>query len=129
MRSAHDTEVNMSALDPRPNGTAYDLFPDTMPPIVAAFWPTVGTRADEALQALLTASQNQADYWQGWRLAAYIKELEYCGWKFIKRDILRPGCRRPITEYTIDRTDPSTAAAIASRQKGAIDLTPARVPA
>ncbi len=125
MRSAHTTEVNMSALDPRPYVTAYDLFPDTLPPVVPARWPTVGTRADEALQALLIAPQNQADYWQGWRLAAYIKELEYLGWAFLKRDISRPRCRRQITEYRIDRTDPSSAAALASRQKGSI--TPAMV--
>jgi hypothetical protein len=33
----------------------------------------------------------------------------------------RPRCRRPIVEYSLDRTDPSTAAALASRQKGSID--------
>jgi len=113
----------MSALDSRPNHTVNDLFPETLPPVVTAFWPTIGTRADDALQALLIAPQNQADYWQGWRLAAYVKELEYLGWAFLKRDISRPGCRRSITEYRIDRTDPSTAAALASRQKGAIDFT------
>ena len=32
-------------------------------------------------------------------------------------------CRRPITEYELDRTDPGTAAALASRQKGSIDPT------
>lgn len=100
-----------------------DLFPDSLPPVTPALWPTRGTRADEAMQALLAGPQNQADYWHGWRLAAYVKELEYDGWAFIKRDITRPRCRRPITEYTLDHTDPSTAAALASRQKGAIDLT------
>lgn len=123
MRSAHPTEVTVSALDPRHNHTANDLFPDTLPPVVAALWPTRGTRADEAWQAIYQGPQNQADYWQGWRLAAYVKELEYLGWRFIKRDITRPGCRRAITEYQIDRTDPSTAAALASRQMGSIDLT------
>lgn len=93
------------------------LFPELEPPVVAAFWPTPGTRADEALQALIVAPQNQADYWMGWRLAAYVKDLEYDGWRFIKRDIAKPNCRRPITEYHLDRADPGTAAALASRQK------------
>lgn len=100
-----------------------DLFPDSLPPVTPACWPTSGTRADEAMQALLAGPQNQADYWQGWRLAAYVKELEYDGWAFIKRDITRPRCRRPIVEYSLDRTDPSTAAALASRQIGGIDAS------
>lgn len=123
MRSAHPTKVNMSALDPRHNDTASDLFPDTLPPVTPALWPTRGTRADEALQAMQQGPQNQADYWQGWRLAAYVKELEYLGWAVLKRDISRPRCRRSITEYRIDRTDPSTAAALASRQMGSIDAS------
>lgn len=95
-----------------------DLFPELLPPVAAARWPNRGTRNDEAMQALLTGPQNQADYWRGWRLAAYVKELEYNGWAFLKRDILRPGCRREITEYELDRTNPGTAAALASRQNG-----------
>lgn len=93
-----------------------DLFPDTLPPVTPATWPTKGSRADEALQALLTTPQNQADYWQGWRLSAYVKELEYLGWSFIKFDIQRPGCRRAITEYRIDRACPAVSAALARTQ-------------
>jgi hypothetical protein len=115
MRSAHLTEVEVSALEPRHNHTANDLFPETLPPVVAALWPTRGTRADEALQALLQSPQNQADYWIGWRLAAYVQSLEDDGWCFITRDIIKPGCRRAIKEYKLDRTDPSTAAALAAR--------------
>lgn len=110
-----------SAPNKRHFNPSADLFPESLPPVVAALWPTRGTRADEALQAAIIGPVNQADYWQGWRLAAYIKELEYDGWAFIKRDITRPGCRRAIKEYAVDRTDPSTAAALASRQKGIID--------
>lgn len=123
MKNARPQTTEASALDKRHFNPDTDLFPDTLPPVVAALWPTRGTRADEALQALQQGPQNQADYWQGWRLAAYVKDLEYLGWAFLKRDITRPRCRRPITEYTLDHTDPSTAAALASRQKGAIDLT------
>jgi len=116
MRSARPTEVNASALEPRRHDTRPDLFPDTLPPIAAATWPKLGTRADEAVNALLTGPQNQADYrGHGWRLAAYIQQLEDRGWRFITREIMRPGCRRPIAEYRIDRGDPGTAAALAAR--------------
>ena len=123
MKNARPQTTEASALDKRHSNPTADLFPDSLPPVVAALWPTRGTRADEALQAMQQGPQNQADYWQGWRLAAYVKELEYLGWAFLKRDISRPRCRRSITEYRIDRTDPSTAAALASRQMGSIDLT------
>ncbi len=115
MKRARTQNTGTSALDKRHYNPSAPLFPEIEPPVVAAFWPATGTRADEALQALLTGPQNQADYWYGWRLAAYVKELEYDGWRFIKRDILKPGCRRVITEYELDRTDPGTAAALASR--------------
>lgn len=123
MKTLDLPEEKPSALDKRHFNPTADLFPDSLPLVSAALWPTGGTRADEALKALIEGPQNQADYWQGWRLAAYVKELEYDGWAFIKRDIARPRCRRPITEYSLDRTDPSTAAALASRQMGNIDLT------
>ena len=121
MKNARPQNTEASALDKRHFNPTDDLFPELLPPVVAALLPTRGTRADEALQAAIVGPINQADYWIGWRLAAYIKELEYDGWAFIKRDIIKPGCRRPITEYTIDRTDPSTAAALASHQNGSID--------
>jgi hypothetical protein len=123
MKNARPQTTEASALDKRHFNPTADLFPDSLSPVVAALWPTRGTRADEALQAMQQGPQNQADYWQGWRLAAYVKDLEYLGWAFLKRDITRPRCRRPITEYAIDRTDPSTAAALASRQKGKIDAS------
>ena len=87
--------------------------------MLPAYWPKPGTRADEALQSLLAGPVNQADYWQSWRLGASVKSLQYDGWAFIKRDIVKPGCRRAITEYSLDLSDPSTAAALESRQKGA----------
>lgn len=115
MKTPAPTEVKASALEQRHFNPIADLFPESLPPVTPALWPTRGTRADEALQALISAPQNQADYWQGWRLAAYVKELEYDGWAFIKRDISRPGCRRSITEYRIDRADPGTSAALIAR--------------
>ena len=123
MTTPSNQTASESAPSKRHSNPLSDLFPESFPPVVPAFWPAAGTRADEALKALLTAPQNQADYWHGWRLAAYIRELIDLGWCFIKSDIIKPGCRRPITEYAIDRTDPGTAAALASLQKGSIDPT------
>jgi hypothetical protein len=112
-------EVDKTGNNKRSYSTpSLDLFPESLPPVTPAHWPAAGTRADDVLQALLCGPVNQADYWQSWRLGASIKTLQYDGWAFIKRDILKPGCRAPITEYTLDRSDPGTAAALASRQKG-----------
>ncbi len=123
MKNARPQKTGTSALDSL-NNTPTDLFPDTLPPVTPARIPTPGTRAAEALQALLTGSQNQAEYeGMGWRLAAYVQTLEDYGWCILSRPITRPRCRRPIAEYTLDRTDPSTAAALASRQMGSVDLT------
>jgi hypothetical protein len=100
-----------------------DLFPELLPPVLPARLPKKGTRNGEALEAFLSGPQNQAEYESSWRLGAIVKSLQYDGWAFIKRDINKPGCRRPITEYALDRSDPSTTAALALRQKGSIDLT------
>lgn len=123
MKNARPQKTGTSALDSL-NNTPTDLFPDTLPPVTPARIPTPGTRAAEALQALLTGPQNQADYeGMGWRLAAYVQSLQDTGWGINSRPITRPGCRKAIAEYSLDRTDPSTAAALASRQMGGIDLT------
>lgn len=101
----------------RKHSITLDFWPESLPCVVPALWPTPGTRAAEALQALQTGPQNQADYPYGWRLAASVKSLEYDGWRFTKRDILRAGCRRAITEYALDRQDPSTADALANKAR------------
>lgn len=122
-KNARPQNTGTSALDSL-NHNATDLFPETLPPIVPARIPTPGTRAAEALQALIHAPQNQAEYeGMGWRLAAYVQTLEDYGWGIVSNSITRPGCRRPIAEYRLDRADPRTAAALASRQTGQIDLT------
>jgi hypothetical protein len=82
---------------------------------VAAFWPAPGTRAAEALDALLTGPQNQADYRRGWRLAAYVNALRNDGWGILSRLIVKPGCRREIAEYQLDYRDLGTIAALKSR--------------
>ena len=118
MRSARHTEVQASALEPRRNDTASDLFPDTLPPVTPACWPNEGTRAAAALEALIAGPQNQADYRPGWRLAAYVQSLEYDGWRIRSRLFKHPRCACPIAEYTLDRQDPATAAALAKRKQG-----------
>ncbi len=101
----------------RKHSITLDFWPESLPGVVPALSPTPGTRAAEALEAFETGPQNQAEYPHGWRLAAYVKSLEYDGWRFTKRDILRPGCRRAITEYTLDRQHPGTAAALAKKAR------------
>ena len=123
MRSARPAEANASALEPRRNDTASDLFPDTLPPVTPACWPKEGTRAAAALEALIAGPQNQCDYQPGWRLAAYVQSLEYDGWCIRSRLFKHPRCARPIAEYSLDRQDPATAAALAKR-KQAGGITP-----
>ena len=100
-----------------------DLFPESLPVVAIAVWPNPHTRAGEVLAAALAGPVNQYDYRGHWRLAASIQHIEDDGWCFIAREVIRPNCRRPIAEYSIDRTDPATAAALASRQKGLVDPT------
>jgi hypothetical protein len=123
MRSARPTEVKASALEPRRNDTVSDLFPDALPAATPAIWPTAGTRKADALAALIAGPQNQCDYQPGWRLAAYVQSLEYDGWCIRSRLFKHPRCARPIAEYTLDRQDPATAAALAKR-KQAGGITP-----
>ena len=107
-----------SALDKRRNDTAPDLFPDTLPAATPAIWPTAGTRKSDALEALIAGPQNQCDYRPGWRLAAYVRSLKDDGWGIRSRLIAHPRCRPLIAEYTLDRQDPATAAALDKRKQG-----------
>ena len=109
MKKRPTPKKKSSALDKPRHYNAQDLFPETLPPVEAASWPNDNTRAYEALQALLTGPQNQADYRDGWA--------------FCKRDIRRSHCRSTITEYALDRQHPATAAALQARQqRGSISL-------
>lgn len=118
MKNARPTEVKASALSQRRNHTAQDLFPDTLPPVVPAAWPTEGTRAHDALLALMGGPINQCDYAPGWRLAAYVQDLEYRGWRILSRLFKHPRCKPLIAEYSLDFQDPATAAALAMRSEG-----------
>ena len=118
MRSARPAEANASALEPRRNDNPSDLFPDTLPAATPAIWPTAGTRKSDALEALIAGPQNQCDYRPGWRLAAYVRSLKDDGWGIRSRLIAHPRCRPLIAEYTLDRQDPATAAALDKRKQG-----------
>lgn len=118
MRSARPAEANASALEPRRNDNPSDLFPDTLPAATPAIWPTEGTRKADALEALIAGPQNQCDYRPGWRLAAYVRSLKDDGWGIRSRLIAHPRCRPLIAEYTLDRQDPATAAALDKRKQG-----------
>jgi hypothetical protein len=108
-----DLSEEMPSAPNKRNSTPLRGTPQEVLPVVPAQWPRSRTRADEALQALLTGPQNQYDFRSGgWRLAANVQKLEDLGWRFFTREIMRPGCRKTIKEYRVDRTDPGTAAAL-----------------
>lgn len=115
MKNAQLPEGKLSALCKRNSNAIADLFADSLPAFPAPIWPTKGTRAYEALTALIKGPQNQADYFDGWRLAAYVKSLEYLGWRIVSNHIARPNCRKPISEYRLDITDPGVKSAIAGK--------------
>ncbi len=80
-----------------------DLFPDTLPPF-APRRPEPGTLPSEVLARLLTGERlTQVSFgFHGWRLAAYIKELDYLGWPIRRCSVPRPkscGSGRPVKEY------------------------------
>ena len=118
MENARPQNTRTSAPDKRNHNPSAPLLPELEPPVFVAVWPSPCTRADEALQALIKGPLNQADYWRGWRLAAYVKSLGYDGWAIKSRLIVKPGCRREIAEYELDRADPGTAAALELRDIG-----------
>ena len=99
----------------RKQPTDFDLFPDSLPPVTPAIWPMPGTRAAEALRALLCGPVNQAEYAHGRRLAASVYALSADGWAIDATSITRPGCRAPIALYSLNRDDPSTRAALDSK--------------
>lgn len=102
---------------PPANVITGDLFPESIPPVPPATWPRAGSRAYEALQALLRGPVNQAEYFDGWRLAASVRALKDDGWDVYAVPILRPGCRREIAEYRLHLDGPATRAALATRER------------
>lgn len=118
MKNARPQTTGTSALTQRNSTPPNDLFPDTLPPIAPATWPKDGTIEQDVLNRLCAGPLTQADYSESWRLAAYVLELANRGWRINRKDVIRHGFRTPITEYSLDRTDPRTAAALLQRQEG-----------
>lgn len=80
-----------------------DLFPETLPAFAPA-WPAPETLPGQALARMLSGERlTQISFgFHGWRLAAYVKELDYLGWPVRKSDVHCPagyGHGRPIAEY------------------------------
>lgn len=122
MKNARPQTTEASALDKCHSNATGDLFPELLPTVAPAIWPTAGTQADNTLRSLLRApALTQADYRHSWRLAAYVNCLRNAGWAIGSRLVSAPNGNAHISEYTLDRAEPRTAAALATRQAGKID--------
>ena len=106
MKNARTTEAVTSAKSqgnyiPQQDGQQQELFER---PAVNPRWPTPGTLAYEALARMLSGERlTQISFgFHGWRLAAYIKELQYLGWSVCKGEVTAPAeykTGKPIREY------------------------------
>ena len=106
MKNARTTEAVTSAKSqgnyiPQQDGQQQELFER---PAVNPRWPTPGTLAYEALARMLSGERlTQISFgFHGWRLAAYVKELQYLGWSVCKGEVAAPAAhktRKPIREY------------------------------
>lgn len=66
--------------------------------------PTKGTRAWHALMTLAHRDLTQLDWLRmgyGWRLAATIKHLDYCGWQPRSLMVDVPDCAAQIARYSL----------------------------
>jgi hypothetical protein len=86
---------------PRQDGKQQELFER---PAINPRWPTPGTLVYEALARMLSGERlTQISFgFHGWRLAAYVKELQYLGWSVCKGEAAAPAAhktRKPIREY------------------------------
>ena len=86
---------------PQQDGQQQELFER---PAINPRWPTPGTLVYEALARMLSGERlTQISFgFHGWRLAAYVKELQYLGWSVCKGEVAAPAAhktRKPIREY------------------------------
>lgn len=102
----------------RPDDTASDLFPDTLPTRPLPIFPEIGCVKEAALLALVVGPIRQSGFTHSWRLAAYVRFLKDDGWSVISREVAENG--RTVAEYTLDLQDDATreAAARYRRRKG-----------
>ncbi|QIN62477.1 hypothetical protein SBC1_24920 [Caballeronia sp. SBC1] len=79
----------------------FELLP---PPEFNPVWPTHGTNPKAALDRMLTGERiTQPSFGTNrWRLAAYVKELDYLGWPVKSEWVKEPGYHRPIKRYWLD---------------------------
>jgi len=101
------TPTNQTAFVSAPdkaNHTVQRALPGIEPPPFAAKWPQEGTHPADVLARMLAGERlTQPSYgFHGWRLAAYVKELEYHGWQIPRADVPPPPKfkgTRPIRMY------------------------------
>lgn len=94
---------NRPHYNPQQDGKQQELFER---PSISPRWPTPGTLVYEALARMLSGERlTQISFgFHGWRLAAYIKELQYLGWSVCKGEVTAAAAhktRKPIREYFI----------------------------
>ena len=92
---------NRPHYNPQQDGKQQELFER---PAINPRWPTPGTLVYEALARMLSGERlTQISFgFHGWRLAAYIKELQYLGWSVCKGEVTAPAAYKtgkPIREY------------------------------
>lgn len=93
MKNTHKPTKYMGAF-----GKQLSLLPE--PPFCPQ-WPNPSTHPRQALDRLLTGERlTQPSFGlTTWRLSAYIKELDYCGWPIERGEVANPYGERPIAEY------------------------------
>lgn len=92
---------NRPHYNPQQDGQQQELFER---PAINPRWPTPGTLVYEALARMLSGERlTQISFgFHGWRLAAYVKELQYLGWSVCKGEAAAPAAYKtgkPIREY------------------------------
>lgn len=102
---------NRPHYNPQQDGKQQELFER---PAINPRWPTPGTLVYEALARMLSGERlTQIGFgFHGWRLAAYVKELQYMGWSVCKGEVTAPTAYKagkPIREYWLS-SDTITAA-------------------
>jgi len=92
----------------RPEPEQFELLP---PPEFKPSWPEHGTNPANALERLIAGERlTQPSFGlRCWRLAAYVKELDYLGWPIRASWVHFPGYLRPIKEYWLDQKTISAA--------------------
>ncbi|CAB3784027.1 hypothetical protein LMG28614_01851 [Paraburkholderia ultramafica] len=92
------------------------------PPPLCATWPSTGTFAAEVLSRLLRGERlTQPSFGpeRGWRLAAYVFELQTLGWSIVSTPVRTPGRARAIAEYSLSAPTIRAARRMRGKRNGA----------